>query len=216
MTHRGNNPNGTYCGYEFCWLCLGDWYNHRHCGGQPPADANASESRASIKRALHYSSRYEEHRESRKLEEELRNRTMREINAYFRTHSSTEARKLKYLLDAVEALIYCRQTLQYTYVTAYVLKDDTQEKSLFEFLQGQLESKTEDLAFELEKEIDIANRSKIKNLTLNSLQRLHQLLDGVEHGLTSDPDSFKLVDEDGGGESRGRGGGGIASLFRRR
>jgi hypothetical protein len=75
--------------------------------------------------------------------------------------------------------------LKYTYVFAYYLTDDGPEKTLFEYLQQQLESSSEHLS-ELSElpPIDKLNRTQIVNYTRLVHTFTQNLLDGVASGLT--------------------------------
>jgi hypothetical protein len=85
-----------------------------------------------------------------------------------------------YLIKGCSAVAKCRRTLKYTYIHAYYIADDG-EKSLFEFMQGELERNTNNLSEMLEKSpsdrIGIINQTEAANL------RLENLLSGSEDGL---------------------------------
>jgi hypothetical protein len=81
-------------------------------------------------------------------------------------------------------LFQCRNVLKYTYVFAYYLPDGP-EKTLFEYLQQQLESATEHLS-ELSElpPLDKLDRAQIVNYTRITGQFMQNLLHGVQTGLT--------------------------------
>lgn len=80
--------------------------------------------------------------------------------------------------------VECRNVLKYTYVFAYYLPDGP-EKTLFEFLQQQLEASNETLS-ELSElpPIDKLDRTQIVNYTRITNQFMNNLLTGVAAGLT--------------------------------
>lgn len=80
--------------------------------------------------------------------------------------------------------VQCRNVLKYTYVFAYYLSDGP-EKTLFEYLQQQLESATEHLS-ELSElpPLDKLDRAQIVNYTRITGQFMQNLLHGVQTGLT--------------------------------
>lgn len=82
------------------------------------------------------------------------------------------------------SLLQCRNVLKYTYVFAYYLADGP-EKTLFEYLQQQLESATEHLS-ELSElpPLDKLDRAQIVNYTRITGQFMQNLLHGVQTGLT--------------------------------
>ncbi|KAJ0399064.1 hypothetical protein P43SY_008684 [Pythium insidiosum] len=81
-------------------------------------------------------------------------------------------------------LIECRRVLKYTYVFGYYLPPG-KEKSLFEYLQENLEKNTEHLTGLSEMPLDKMNRAEIVNYTRVTETFLRNLLAGVEDGLTS-------------------------------
>jgi ariadne-1 len=90
----------------------------------------------------------------------------------------------EFLSAANEALIRCRQVLQYTYVTAYYLPEGP-ERTLFEFLQQQLESSTETLNELIEQPLESIDREQTVNFTRVTKQFLDNLIKGVREGLTN-------------------------------
>ena len=81
-------------------------------------------------------------------------------------------------------LFQCRNVLKYTYVLAYFLEDGP-EKTLFEFLQQQLEAANEHLS-ELSElpPLEKIDRAQIVNYTRITKQFQDNLLNGVAAGLT--------------------------------
>ena len=86
----------------------------------------------------------------------------------------------EYLLQGVKTLINCRRTLKFTYLHAYYLKSG-RELELFEYLQGELERATEDLAELLEK--TPGAKAKILSQKTVATSRREKLLEGTEAGL---------------------------------
>jgi len=92
---------------------------------------------------------------------------------------------VQFLEVATEQLIECRRTLKYTYVYAFYLPDGS-EKTLFEYLQAQLETETENLSGILERSADINDKKKVVEITLLAGKRLNNLIEGVKSGLVPD------------------------------
>merc|ERR1719399_101437 len=62
--------------------------------------------------------------------------------------------ELQFLYDALRQVRACRRVLKWTYVYGYYLEEAGPEKNLFEFLQKNLEEKTDNLHELLEKDFD--------------------------------------------------------------
>jgi len=84
--------------------------------------------------------------------------------------------------EATECLIDCRNTLKFTYVAGYFFPEG-RDKTLFEFLQGELESATESLSELLEGNLDSHSRPKVLNATRVARQRHANLIKSVKEEL---------------------------------
>eukprot|EP00741_Cyanophora_paradoxa_P011402 tig00020556_g11013.t1 len=188
-----NHMTCKKCKFEFCWVCQGEWKQHtdyyscnRYDKSKPDDKATSKErSKAALERYLHYYHRYLNHENSLKMEAQLREKgeeKMRQIQENCATQTWID---VQYIKKALDQLLQCRHVLKYTYVFAYYL-NDPQEKSLFEYLQDELEKTTESLSGKLEEETDKFVKADILNLTRLAAVRLKHLLDGVETGLTKD------------------------------
>jgi ariadne-1 len=93
-------------------------------------------------------------------------------------------RRLCVLCSPLVVCVQCRNVLKYTYVFAYYL-DDGPEKTLFEFLQQQLEASNEHLS-ELSElpPLEKIDRAQVVNYTRITSQFMNNLLNGVASGLT--------------------------------
>jgi len=91
---------------------------------------------------------------------------------------------VQYIDSATEQLIECRRTLKYTYVFAFYLVDGA-EKNLFEYLQSELETTTEQLSGALEAPVGTKEPRQIKDLSLLAAKRLQHLVAGVEEMMES-------------------------------
>jgi len=178
-----NHMTCMKCKHEFCWICRGDWKKHSACNTFKENEGEKAQSRVSLERYLHYYHRYSTHENSKKFETQLREKAicimvqLREEESYI---------NVQYIDTATEQLIECRRHLKYTYVYAYYLPDGA-EKTLFEYLQAELERQTEELSETLEKPHGWNEKSKVIDLTRAAEKRLIHLLDGVSNGLTTDP-----------------------------
>ena len=65
-----NHMTCRKCKHEFCWLCGGNYVGHTNCGTWK--DGPTSAERQSIEKYMHYSSRFEVHKNSQAFESVLR------------------------------------------------------------------------------------------------------------------------------------------------
>lgn len=173
------------CKYEFCWVCNGNWLEHgNHTGGfykcnkydpktvkkgdgtnADGTTADEDEAKAELNRYLHYYQRYHNHDQSKKFAAKQRASTEKRM-LDLQQSSTTSALwiDVQYLLTAMLQVTECRNVLKYTYVYAYYLTDGP-EKTLFEYLQQQLETSTETLSEMSEQPIEQLEREKLVNYT---------------------------------------------------
>ncbi|CAJ0931469.1 unnamed protein product, partial [Mesorhabditis belari] len=153
-----NHMQCAKCKHHFCWMCFGDWKSHGSeyyvCSRYKEnpsvaAEANHVKARRALEKYLHYFERYENHNKSLKMEEELREKIKRKIDAKVNEHEGTWI-DWQYLHTAATLLARCRYTLQYTYPFAYYLEKGPR-KDLFEYQQGLLEKEVEELAWAVER-----------------------------------------------------------------
>lgn len=186
---------------EFCWLCRGPWSEHgSETGGYYACNKyNSStakqedESAASIKNELDaymfYFHRYESHHNAMKIaDEQRRNAEARSMELM--EQFSVRAQDTKFLMEATEQLLANRRCLKYSYIYGYYLKGSS-EKSLFEYLQEDLEKHTNKLSELYERNFN--NQSTLEDFTrwkesvANYIRVTAGFLDkfvsGVAHGL---------------------------------
>lgn len=143
------------CGYEFCWICLGEWKPHGSeyykCNSFDPEKAKNTENvikiaKFELAKYSHYFSRYANHLKSKdhaiKLSETIKNHIKNFINL-----KKLPLEELTFLNSAIETVIKVRTKLKNTYVFGYYLIE-CKEKGLFEHQQNLLE-KNGDLLQEL-------------------------------------------------------------------
>jgi len=138
------------CRHEFCWLCKGDWKGHNRCN--KPAEViqsenQAKQAKAELERFAWYFTRWESHRSSWK-------------NAKGKSHQSIALLKenfpykpykdMEFIQHAWDVVVLCRNVLQHTYTLGFYLRDNTKEKKLFQYHQGELEWFTDLLQEKLE------------------------------------------------------------------
>eukprot|EP01061_Rhynchopus_euleeides_P014301 TRINITY_DN24823_c0_g1_i1.p1 TRINITY_DN24823_c0_g1~~TRINITY_DN24823_c0_g1_i1.p1 ORF type:complete len:555 (+),score=210.59 TRINITY_DN24823_c0_g1_i1:175-1839(+) len=174
------------CGYNFCWVCEQEWQKHGSnwytCNFYSQEEADSEEdkrnaARAELKRYIFYYTRYHNHDKSKRLERKILEQAERSM---LQRTTTEKLHQVEYLSESANQLISARNTLKYSYIYAYHLRDG-KEKSLFEYNQAQVEQSTESLSRMLEmknkNKPDAPDRNEIINqqvLVRRSLERLQQ------------------------------------------
>jgi ariadne-1 len=156
------------CGHEFCWLCLGDWSTHGTAtGGYYQCniyDKQAKEgkhqveemSRQKAKHALakymFYYERFMDHDRGMRLTVREEAEIEKKVQELHDNHGF-EIIELHFLHEALKQVRICRRVLKWSYVYGYYLDEASPENNLFEFLQKNLEEKTDNLHELLEKDL---------------------------------------------------------------
>jgi ariadne-1 len=156
------------CGHEFCWLCLGEWSTHgTSTGGYYQCniyDKQAKEgkhveeekSRTAAKHALDkymfYFERFMDHDRGMKLTVKEEVELEGHVQKLHDSHGF-EIVELQFLYEALKQVRSCRRVLKWSYVYGYYLHEAGAAKNLFEFLQKNLEEKTDNLHELLEKNL---------------------------------------------------------------
>ncbi|QRW08394.1 RING finger protein [Ceratobasidium sp. AG-Ba] len=188
-----NHMTCKKCKMEFCWVCMGPWSEHGNawytCNRFDEKDSveardSQSKSRASLERYLFYYNRYANHEQSAKLSLDLYAKTERKMEEMQVTSDLTWI-EVQFAKKAVDEVIKCRNTLQWTYAMAYYLEKGN-EKELFEDNQRDLEKAVEDLSELLELPIESQDipvlRQKITDKTVYVLKRNDIVLEDTAKG----------------------------------
>ena len=140
------------CGYQFCWLCLGDWMKHSDStGGNYRCNtftalhdkgALKKEERArnlaaySLQRYEHYFNRFVTHKASLKAaNNKLENIKSLTTNLY---QIINEGTIFDFYVEAAEILMNAKTSLAYSYALGYYLTSACKIR-FYEFIQGELE-----------------------------------------------------------------------------
>lgn len=167
------------CGHEFCWLCLGEWSTHGTSTGgyyqcniydKQAKEGKHTEEETTRQKAKHaldkyifYFERFMDHDRGMKLTVREENDIENKVQT-LHDKQGFEIIELEFLYDALRQVRACRRVLKWTYVYGYYLEEGGAENNLFEYLQKNLEQKTDRLHEMLEKDLDgiISNESECK------------------------------------------------------
>jgi len=120
----GCNHMTCVCGKEWCWMCRQDWKPHGSswfsCFQYEQSDAkkmddNTEVQRKELERYTSYYTRYQDHRRTGIDAERKRDRLVQK-SIEFKQKTNFES---DFILEALDVLISCRQTLKYFYVHRY-------------------------------------------------------------------------------------------------
>ena len=121
------------CGYEFCWICLGEWKPHGtswyECKRYTPneLDKNKEKIRNNMKleleRFANYYERYQEEEKSIKYGIKLRDKIENYKNE-LEDKKHQPHMEVQFLDEALDTVIECHQILKNTYIFGYYMKED--------------------------------------------------------------------------------------------
>lgn len=131
------------CKFDFCWLCLGPWKEHRYCNRYKDESAENMRTKAklSLERYAHYYERWASNRKSRqKALKDLRIlQATGKLDKLREKQGLTES-QVKFIIDAWLQIVECRRVLQWTYAYGYYIPEHEKAKrEYFEYVQGEAE-----------------------------------------------------------------------------
>lgn len=187
-----NHINCTQCSHHFCWVCLGDWSKHGssnyQCNMYSPEQAEEDQKNVSAKRELldrymFFYTRYNNHRDSAKLDEKTYLNITKTMETLQKEGQMTWLES-RFLPSSFEILRQSRQTLLWTYAFAFFL-DAQPEREIFLKNQEDLELHTEGLSELFEYKWDRIPGAKVKFLDKCSYlkSRRQKLVEHVMKGM---------------------------------
>jgi len=203
--HMVCSKNSGGCGFEFCWLCRGNWAEHgRHTGGYYSCnkydkseakkdDDQSVDIKTELEHYMFYYHRYQSHHTARKVADEQRKQADKK-GLKIQNKFEVRYQETKFLLEATEQLIQNRRILEYSYIYGYYLdKKKVAEKNLFEDLQENLEKHTNFLSELYEMKLKKLTgyqefyewKEKVTNYTRVTHTFAENFLEGVAGGLTN-------------------------------
>ncbi|XP_031559595.1 ankyrin repeat and IBR domain-containing protein 1-like [Actinia tenebrosa] len=209
-TEGCNHMKCSKCKHEFCWVCLELWKKHSSVTGGyfrcnryeiirklnidcVDSIKNASEKNMSIQKLnyfLHYYSRFKNHENSFKLEEPLLGAAKEKMTALamsaLENDTSLDGVDTSFVEDAVRELLKARRVLKASYAYGYFLDGSKEKKTIFEFMQTEVEEVTENLSQMVARPYLRTPRSKIIQTTAFLRNKRQTFLLALSRGLIPD------------------------------
>lgn len=143
------------CGYEFCWICLGEWKPHGTSWYEcklykPDSEAKAKEKlRSQIKYDLELFAdcniKYSEQVKAQKYAEALKDK-IQQYKKILETKKNQSHSELVFFDEAIETVVDCHRILKNTYIFSYYMKRTNNIKcKLYEHNQSILSSQSDKL-----------------------------------------------------------------------
>ena len=147
------------CGYEFCWICLGEWGPHGSSWykctkfDQTKVDKEKEKMKENMKydleRYVYFYDRYNDHAKSQKYAKNL-NERIETFKPILKDEHFIPYLDLNFLDDIVNTVIDSHRTLKNTYIFGFYMKK-CKESALYEYHQDMLDVYTDRLHEMIEK-----------------------------------------------------------------
>lgn len=144
------------CGYEFCWICSGEWKKHGSSYYQcnffnqsKEEDKNYKQIKTELQKYTFYYERYHTHFKSRdhitKIFSDIKKNQERLINEKNINYIDS-----LFLMDGYYTILSGLRVLMNTYIFGFYMKEDCNSKQLYEYNQYLLERNVDFLVEKLE------------------------------------------------------------------
>ena len=185
------------CGYEFCWVCLGEWKPHdtsfyeckKYIKGKLSENKEGlkNDMNLELERFVNYYEGYQEEEKARKYAVKLKEK----IEKYKRESEFFKGIKhneVLFLDDAIRTVIECHRILKNTYIFGYFMKISNNNISLYIHHQ-ELLRKNADL---LHNKIEMNDLNRILTEDNNEIfNKRFNIFKGEVHSLISATNKFK-------------------------
>ncbi|KRT83690.1 hypothetical protein AMK59_3297 [Oryctes borbonicus] len=203
-----NHMKCSKCKFDFCWVCQESWKRHSSATGgyfrcnRFEAVHKADEKQGSLisealdrnnqmqemSRFLHFYTRFKNHENSQKLEEPLlitirQKMELLACSLGLKTSEESGEKGTKFIEDGVRELLKARRVLCGSYVYGYYLEDDGYNKTIFEFMQNELEEVTEKLSEMIARPYLRTPKAVIVQTTNLARRKRHEFVRAVAQGL---------------------------------
>ena len=179
------------CGYEFCWICLGEWKKHGtswyKCNFKKEDDVENEKKKLAntkfeLERYVNYFEQYMNHNKAQELAVKLQPK-IEKYKEEFSERKHVPFLELQFLTDAINTIIDCRRMLKNSYVFGYYLKK-CKEIALFEHNQSLMDSNTDRLHEMMEKNespdlLEIGNIEEFNSAFISFRNRVINLMGSI-------------------------------------
>ena len=158
------------CGYEFCWICLGEWKPHGtswyECKKYNPTDLDKKkeELRLNTKYELERYANYFESYQNEEKAENYADKLKKTVEGYKKSLEQEKNQphsEVKFLDDAINCVIECHRILKNTYIFGYYMKSNKNSgASLYNHHQEMLRREAD----RLHELLEMGELSKIINI----------------------------------------------------
>ncbi|XP_066909118.1 ankyrin repeat and IBR domain-containing protein 1 [Halyomorpha halys] len=197
-----NHMRCSKCKCDFCWVCLESWKRHSSATGgyfrcnRFEAVHRADEKQgvliteavlrnqqtSELNRFLHYYTRFKNHDNSRKMEEPLLQSAKHKMELLASGNKNRDTAAVRFIEEGARELLKARRILCGSYVYGYYLQDNGYNKTIFEFMQNELEEVTEKLSEMLARPYLRSPRSTIVQTTSLTKRKRQEFIRAVSQG----------------------------------
>lgn len=197
-----NHMRCSKCKFDFCWVCMESWKRHSSATGgyfrcnrfeavhradekQGMLISEAvlrNEETSELSRFLHYYTRFKNHDNSRQMEEPLLQSATHKMELLASGNKERDTSAVRFVEEGARELLKARRILCGSYVYGYYLEDNGYNRSIFEFMQNELEEATEKLSEMLARPYLRSPRSTIVQATSLTRRKRQEFIRAVSQG----------------------------------